>query len=306
MDAKDKEMAKTGNGNAAGTAYSSTYADEEARLALQAKNTAESDRMALDLLREQGGMREHMTVLDVGCAYGHVTRNRFAPLDCVDRIIGVDANAEAIERARELHADVPKMSFEVIDLEDDGMEERLRDILSGRGAGDGADIIYSSLTLHHLSDPVMVLRALRRLLAPGGHIIVRGSDDGSKMCYPGTALMEWIIDKSMSVRGVSDRMNGRKLFGQLTEAGYGNIRILSNMRDTSALDEDERAELFKESFAYRIDYFEKECERNPSDIRLRNECEDMRTALQQLERRFNERGFWYCEHDYVAVADAGL
>lgn len=296
-------MMSTGNGNAARTAYSSTYADEEARLALQAKNTAESDRMALDFLREQGGMREHMTVLDVGCAYGHVTRDRFASLDCVDRIIGVDANAKAIERARALHADVPKMSFEVVDLEDDGMEERLRGILSRCGAGDGADIVYSSLTLHHLSDPVRVLRVLRRLLAPGGHVIIRGSDDGSKMCYPGVALMEWIIDKSMSVRGASDRMNGRKLFMQLIEAGYGNVRILSNMRDTSALDEGDRDVLFKESFAYRIDYFEKECERNPSDVRLLNECEDMRTALQQLERRFHEKGFWYCEYDYVAVAE---
>ena len=299
-------MMRTGNGNAARTAYSSTYADEEERLALQARNTAPSDKMALDLLREIGGMRERMTVLDVGCAYGYVTRDRFAPLDCVDRIIGVDANADAIERARELHADEPKMSFEVIDLEDDGMEERLRDILCGCGANDGADIIYSSLTLHHLSDPVRVLRSLRQLLAPGGHIVLRGSDDGSKMCYPGTALMEWIIGKSMGVRGASDRTNGRKLFTQLTEAGYGNVRILSNMRDTSALDADERDALFNESFAYRIDYFEKECERIPSDFRLRNECEDMRTALQQLELRFHERGFWYCEYDYVAVADTGL
>lgn len=299
-------MGNTGNGNAARTAYSSTYADEEARLALQARNTAESDRMALDFLRKQGGMQEHMTVLDVGCAYGHVTCDRFAPLDCVDHIIGVDANAKAIDRAKELHADVSKMSFEVVDLEDDGMEERLRDVLSQCGAGDGADIIYSSLTLHHLSNPVKVLRALRRLLAPGGHIIVRGSDDGSKMCYPGQALMGWVIDKSMSVRGSSDRTNGRKLLMQLTEAGYGNVRILSNMRDTSALDEGDRDVLFKESFAYRIDYFEKECEKNPSDVRLRNECEDMRTALQQLERRFHEKDFWYCEYDYVAVADAGL
>lgn len=299
-------MTKTGDGNATRTAYSSTYADEEERLALQARNTAPSDRMALDLLRETGGIRKHMTVLDVGCAYGHVTRDRFAPLDCVDRIIGVDANAEAIERAKVLHADEPKMSFEVIDLEDDSMEERLRDVLCRCGTNDDADIIYSSLMLHHLSEPVRVLRSLRRLLAPGGHIVLRGSDDGSKMCYPGTALMEWIIGKSMGVRGASDRINGRKLFTQLTESGYGDIHIFSNMRDTSALDEDERDTLFKESFAYRIDYFEKERERNPSDVRLRNECEDMRTALQQLERKFHEKGFWYCEYDYVAVADAGL
>ncbi len=282
--------------------YSSTYADEVRRLKIQAANSASSDKIALDYLRDEGALHDHMVVLDAGCAYGYVARDRFAALDCVDKILCIDNNAEVIDRAREMHADEPKMFFEVIDLEAKDFAKRFRALLDARGI-DKVDIIFSALTLHHLKDPNKVLRNLRRFLSPKGRIILRGSDDGSKLCYPKKELMDQIIQKSLTAEGVSDRLNGRKLFTQLADSGYHQIRIFSNMKDLSSIDFDDREALFRESFAYRSDYFAKAYERDPSDMQRRNDCEWMKAALELFEEQFYERNFWYCEYDYIAVAE---
>lgn len=282
--------------------YSSTYADEVRRLKIQAANSASSDQIALNYLRDEGALRDHMVVLDAGCAYGYVARDRFAALDCVDKILCIDNNAEVIERAREMHADEPKMAFEVIDLEAKDFSKRFRALLDAQGI-DKVDIIFSALTLHHLKDPNKVLRNLRRFLSPKGRIILRGSDDGSKLCYPKKELMDQIIQKSLTAEGVSDRLNGRKLFTQLADSGYHQIRIFSNMKDLSSIDFDDREALFRESFAYRSDYFTKAYERDPSDMQRRNDCEWMEAALELFEEQFYERNFWYCEYDYIAVAE---
>lgn len=283
------------------SAYSSTYADEVRRLKIQAANSASSDQIALDYLRDEGALHDHMVVLDAGCAYGYVARDRFAAFDCVDKILCIDNNAEVIDRAREMHADEPKMAFEVIDLEAKDFSKRFRALLDEQGI-DKVDIIFSALTLHHLKDPNKVLRNLRRFLSPKGRIILRGSDDGSKLCYPKNELMDQIIQKSLTAEGVSDRLNGRKLFTQLADSGYHQIRIFSNMKDLSSIDFDDREALFRESFAYRSDYFTKAYERDPSDMQRRNDCEWMEAALELFEEQFYERNFWYCEYDYIAVA----
>lgn len=284
------------------SAYSSTYADEVRRLKIQAANSASSDKIALDYLRDERALRDHMVVLDAGCAYGYVARDRFAELDCVDKILCIDNNAEVIDRAREMHSDEPKMAFEVIDLEAKDFSRRFRALLDEQGI-DKVDIIFSALTLHHLKDPNKVLRNLRRFLSPKGRIILRGSDDGSKLCYPKKELMDQIIQKSLTAEGVSDRLNGRKLFTQLADSGYHQIRIFSNMKDLSSIDFDDREALFRESFAYRSDYFTKAYERDPSDMQRRNDCEWMEAALELFEEQFYERNFWYCEYDYIAVAE---
>lgn len=281
--------------------YSSTYNIEESRLKVQARNSALSDRIALDYIREHGGFHQHSVVLDAGCAYGYVAEDRFGSTDWADKILCIDNNEDVIEKARQLHSN-PRMLFEVADLESEEFTEQFRRILDKNGI-DRIDLIFSALTLHHLKNPNKVLRNLRRFLSDSGRIILRGSDDGSKLCYPDNHLMTQIIQKSLTAQGVSDRLNGRKLFTQLADSGYKNIRIFSNMKDLTSIDYDDREGLFKESFAYRSDYFRKAYEKDPSDMKLRNDYEWMKAALELFEQQFYERNFWYCEYDYIAVAE---
>lgn len=280
--------------------YSSTYKNESSRLKIQAQNSAPSDQIALDYIKEHGGFHEHSVVLDAGCAYGYVAEDRFGHADWADRILCIDNNQSVIEKARQMHTN-PKMLFEVIDLESDDFSEQFRCILDKYGI-DKIDIIFSALTLHHLKNPNRVLRRLRKFLADDGRIILRGSDDGSKLCYPDSDLMNQIIQKSLTAEGVSDRLNGRKLFTQLADSGYRGIRVFSNMKDLSSIEYDDREALFRESFAYRSDYFQKAYEKDPADIRRRNDYEWMKAALELFEQQFYERNFWYCEYDYIAVA----
>jgi 2-polyprenyl-3-methyl-5-hydroxy-6-metoxy-1,4-benzoquinol methylase len=95
-------------------------------------------------------------VLDVGCDTGYLGETLTA-LGC--RVSGVEYNpVTAAEAARKLER-VVVGDLEVLDLVDE--------------FGEGAfDVVVYGDVLEHLRDPLPVLRAARRLLAPGGTVVV--------------------------------------------------------------------------------------------------------------------------------------
>jgi 2-polyprenyl-3-methyl-5-hydroxy-6-metoxy-1,4-benzoquinol methylase len=72
-----------------------------------------------------------------------------------------------MEEAQSVHAD----------LESNDFEDTIQEILDSHGA-EKFDVIFSALTIHHLSNPIKTLYQLRKLLKKDGFIILRGSDDG--------------------------------------------------------------------------------------------------------------------------------
>lgn len=282
------------------SAYSSSYSNEFSRLQIQAQNSAVSDKPAIQYIKEHMDISTPINVLDIGCAYGFVTADRFGNDDNVKNILGLDNNAAVIEQARQMH-DNSKLHFEIVDVEAIDFEFQMNALLKKYNI-EKFHIIFSALTLHHLKNPSKLLRKIRKFLDKEGYILLRGSDDGSKLSYPKSDIMEQIIQKSLSAPGVSDRLNGRKLYAQLVDSGYRNIRIFSHMRDLSQLDFDDRDNLFQESFAYRVDYFRKLYEKEPFNIQAKHDYEWMQDALEVFEQQFFEKDFWYCEYDYVAVA----
>lgn len=174
--------------------YASDYSNEFRRLEIQAQNSAGSDRLALDYLfgTHPWDEDEPLYVIDAGSAYGYVSADRFEPLEQVAKILCLDNNPRTIERAAIRFADHSKMIFECFDLESDNMEQELEALLEKHHIP-RVHIIYSALTLHHLKNPDRVLRRLRKCMDRGSYIILRGSDDGSKLCYPKSDLMESII-----------------------------------------------------------------------------------------------------------------
>lgn len=182
-----------------GSAYDVNYGDEQARLAIQSNNSYESDMNVL--ARYGGGI-----VLDVGAAFGTVTVSRFSD-EKYSKVYGFDRAGKCVEYAN-LHSP-DKFEFFVADLEADDFRSTMQSFMRERGIK-GFDIIFSSLVLHHLKDPELALRNLRRLLVKGGIIVVRGSDDGTKAAYPDhRGMMKAIIDKTLACPNTSDRLNGR-------------------------------------------------------------------------------------------------
>lgn len=280
--------------------YSSAMKSEFRRLEIQANNSLPSDQKVISYVLDKLSPEEKLNVLDVGSAYGFVTSTRFSPLPEVGHVIAFDYNADVIDKAKDLFMDDEKLLFYVMDLTSEDFEDQMNELLAEMDIPK-FDIIFSSLVLLHLDNPDKALRRLRKFLKKDGYIIVRGSDDGSKLCYPHSEVMDDIIRKTMELGGTSDRLNGRKLYTQLVDAGFHDVRVFSDMKDLSMIDFDDRDDLFKESFSYRINFFEKRRDEEPDNPKAQADYEWMKDALERFETQFFERSFWYCEYDYVAV-----
>lgn len=67
------------------------------------------------------------------------------------------------------------------------------------------------------------------------------------------------------------------------------------------MDMDDREDLFRESFSYRLNYFRKEWESHPENQDKFQEFDEMETLLAMFENEFMKESFWYVEYDYIGV-----
>lgn len=279
--------------------YTSDSDREIDRLMVQCKNTHDCDMAVLTKLVEE--LDRPIWILDLGCAYNYVGNMRFGNMKNV-KVLGIDISDNCLKYAVE-HSDPDKFVFRKLDLEDHMMEDCLRLIMDELGI-EHFDIMFGALLLLHIKKPVIVLKRLRKFLAPDGYIVLRGSDDGSVLSINDNGLVDKIIEKCHTTVGFSDRQNGRKLYYQLESAGYKDIKVETFIKDLSGKDIDERDEIFFERFSYRINNFRKILEADPKNIEKRNDYDFMKYALEELEEVFTHHDFWYCEHDFIAYGKA--
>lgn len=270
------------------SAYDAEYGNEEDRLLIQSRGSLAFDnRVISEVIKD----RDNLAVLDAGCAHGYVMESRFeSPV--FSKVMGIDINEKAINKAKERIKD-PKFSVMMMNLEDDHFVSQMKEEMAKCNIS-GFDIIFSSYVLHHLAHPGKVIRNLRELLNPGGYLIIRGSDDGSKYAYGDEGIVEKIIEKTYQVEGVSDRKNGRKIYEWLKSGGLHDIKMYFDVIDTSAMDYDQKSNLFKESFSYRINYFKKQYEKEKTESAFA-EFDNMEKMLFYLEDQFHTSDFWYTE-----------
>lgn len=129
-----------------------SFADAFATHSAASPYNAHYDRPAvLDLIGDVHGR----DVLDAGCGAGHY----LAELDARGaHVAGCDGSARLVELARER---VP------------GADVRLHDLRHPLPWDDATfDIAVLALVIHHLPDPTPLLRELRRVLRPGGSLVV--------------------------------------------------------------------------------------------------------------------------------------
>jgi len=283
--------------------YSPLQSNELSRLQIQSENAYHSDISAIDYAKRNMESIKDLVVLDVGSAYGVVAHSRFGEDESVKQVICIDKDSDVVEQAKHLEA-ITKLKFFTVDIESPDLESHLEKICIECGV-ERFDIVFSALTVHHLKDPNKFLRRIRKYLSDDGCIIVRGSDDSSKLCYPHSELLKEIIDRGINVKGASDRLNGEKIHSQLINSGYSNVKILSFMRDTSTMNMEERELLYFDSFSYRINPFASEREKYPEDKRINEEFEYMKELLNEFENYFYEPSFWYAEYDYIGIAKKG-
>lgn len=281
--------------------YSSRLSGEKERLDSQQRGYYAFDKKALDLVTATFN-RDDLCVLDLGCANGALTYSRFCEETRISKVIGVDCNAEDIEEAKSVvGAKDARFAFYTLDLESPDLIEELNAILRQNGV-EKADIVFSALTLHHLKDPSLLLLKLYDVMSDEGKIVVRGSDDGGKLCYPRSELLRELMDRYGKIVSASDRSNGRKLYSQLYNAGYVDIKMLYSVVDTCGKDRREREWLYKVGLAFRLSRIDEMLACNPDNERLRAERDWFERTLTEFKNAFADRSFWYCNTSYIAIA----
>ena len=280
------------------SSYKADAGHEFRRLKIQADYTKPADMPALNYVFSKID-KSKINILDAGCAYGFVTKDRFSGVENAFTV-GLDVNEKCLDYARKNNS-ADNIVYEYCHFEAEDFEETVEAVMQKYGI-ESLDIIFSSLVIHHLKNPNKFLKRVRRYLSKDGYIILRGSDDGSIVSINDDGLIQKIVDLHMSTPGVSDRHNGRKIYAQLLSSGYKNVKMMNYVKEISGMDIDERNDIFEERFAYRRNYLKALCDKNPFDMEKKNNLEYMDFALECLENKFSEDAFWYCEIDFVGVA----
>ena len=130
-------------------------------------------------------------LLDVACGAGNFALELVQEIGGLREMVAIDSSPSALEAARDALASLPHqlhtMAGEHLDFPD--------------GSFDTVSIAHS---LHHLADPDMVLKEMRRVLRPGGWLVVqemyRDTEDPAARTH--VELHHWwaAVDRSRSVQ----------------------------------------------------------------------------------------------------------
>ena len=102
-------------------------------------------------------LKPGLSVLDVGCGTGAITRSIAETVGPTGRVLGIDPNENLIEQARQNAENRPGLSFEQGDVYSWNTTERF-------------DLVTCARTLQWLTQPETALRNLKRWVKPGGHL----------------------------------------------------------------------------------------------------------------------------------------
>lgn len=281
--------------------YTSEISGEKERLSNQQKGYYTFDMEAINSVLESYPQEDaQLTVLDLGCSNGALTTSRFSGSKFAN-VIGIDYNKSDIEEAEKNCTD-NRFKFFCMDLNDPKFKDKLKEKLNSLGI-ERVDIVFMALTLHHLDHPDEFLKDLYDVFKSGDHIIIRGSDDGGKLCYPNDELLQDFLSRyAKIVSEVNDRQNGRKLYSQLFNAGYEDISIKYQIVDTCGMKGQDKKCMYNIGFAFREERLKEIINRNENNQQIKKEAESLLQALKKFHEGFINGAFWYCNTSYIAIA----
>ncbi len=93
------------------------------------------------------------------------------------------------------------------------------------------DHVFVCFVLEHLSQPVAALKALNKVLKPGGSITVVEGDHGSTFFYPESEAAHAAIrcQVELQKRAGGNALIGRELYPLLHSAGFRSVRVSPRM-----------------------------------------------------------------------------
>jgi ubiquinone/menaquinone biosynthesis C-methylase UbiE len=124
----------------------------------------------------QAGLKPGMHVADFGCGVGAVTQMLGEMVGPSGSVTGLDASAAQIAQATEICSGSANVRFLTADACNTGLPPN------------SFDLVYCRYLLLHLPDPAACLLEMRRVLKPGGILVVEDGDLASATSVPATAL----------------------------------------------------------------------------------------------------------------------
>lgn len=182
----------------------------------EARRLADQARTLVELLHHDSTFPEGVAILEAGCGVGAQTVT-IASLNPSAQITSVDLSNPSLELAVErcARAGITNVTFEQAD------------IFELPYVPASFDHVFVCFVLEHLADPVGALRALQRMLRPGGTITVIEGDHGSALFHPDSADARSAIDCQVALQAGAggDANIGRRLHPLLVEAGFAEVRV---------------------------------------------------------------------------------
>jgi 2-polyprenyl-3-methyl-5-hydroxy-6-metoxy-1,4-benzoquinol methylase len=274
--------------------------NEKKRLEIQGKLESVQDKEYLQKIFKN--RKDNLKVLDVGCSTGAVTFDVLGSLPNVE-VLGVDKFQKCVDEFNDLRP-TKRFYAEYLNFEDSNWEKQLSHYMQIHNI-EKFDLVYCSLSLHHMSDSEAVVKKLWQFINDDGYIYVRTCDDGLKIAYPNEKIIFDIVNKTLNVSRISDRLHGRKIFSILQHAKFKDIRIIPVWNDTSNKTIDERYALFYAAFVWRKNYFRNSINdaKNHEEIeKAMSEYDEVTSILDQIEDLFSDTSFYFGHGFIIAYA----
>ena len=163
-------------------------------------------------------LRGGMSVLDVGCETGTITKD-FAALVAPGRVVGVDVDQVTLDRAAAEYGGVP------------GLEFRYGNVYELPFKDASFDVVHAHQVLQHLSDQVAALREMARVAGPDGVVAVRDVNyAGMAWNPPAPELKKWLeLYRGVAHSNGAEPDAGPKLLAWAHEAGLTDVRASASV-----------------------------------------------------------------------------
>ena len=116
-----------------------------------------------DFIEEFLGRRARHAILDIGCGNGHHLGMYARHVGPTGRVLGIDREPGLVDTAKAACAALPQVEVRIGSMDDP------------LPAADGTfDLIFSNFAIYNAKDPKRTLTEARRVLAPGGEVVLIG------------------------------------------------------------------------------------------------------------------------------------